>query len=153
MEEDEEGTGEREGETCACRCSCGCCSTAAPTPTTRPVAPAPVLVLAVATPTFSFSSFAFSSSAANRAANNAFASSSRSSNVSCLTALMEYAHTPTTNEPIARPVIVFLVRKGARARWRPGERPCVCVSVRTGGDVLYCVILCYIVLLCMFFDY
>ena len=54
---------------------------------------------------------------------------------------MEYAHTPTTNEPIARPVIVFLVRKGARARWRPGERPCVCEG--PGGG---CSILCYFVL-------
>ena len=43
---------------------------------------------------------------------------------------------------------MFLVRKGARARWRPGERPCVCV--RAGGDAVYRVILCYYV---CFFDY
>lgn len=54
---------------------------------------------------------------------SAFASSSMSSKTSCLTALIEYAHTPTAKPATAIPVSVFRRRYGARARASPGDIP------------------------------
>jgi hypothetical protein len=54
----------------------------------------------------------------------ALASSSTSSNTSCRTALMLYAHIPTTNREIIPPVTTFDKRNGRRARCKPGEMPC-----------------------------
>lgn len=56
-------------------------------------------------------------------ADNALASSSTSSNESCFTALIEYAQTPTANEPTMSPVNALRSRYGALARWSPGDRP------------------------------
>lgn len=60
------------------------------------------------------------------AGERARASASTSSKTSCLTAEMEYAHTPTTNTEVARPVRMFRTKKGRRARCKPGEIPCRC---------------------------
>lgn len=49
------------------------------------------------------------------------ASSSTSAKLSCFTAAMEYAHTPTTNAAIVTPVMAFRALKGARARSKPGD--------------------------------
>jgi hypothetical protein len=56
---------------------------------------------------------------------NALASSSTSSKLSCLTALIEYAHTPTAKAAINAPVMAFRTRKGARARLSPGDISCL----------------------------
>jgi hypothetical protein len=50
-----------------------------------------------------------------------FASSSTSAKLSCFTAAMEYAHTPTTTAAIVTPVMAFRTLKGARARCKPGD--------------------------------
>lgn len=49
------------------------------------------------------------------------ASSSTSAKLSCFTAAMEYAHTPTTNAAIVTPVMAFRTLNGARARSKPGD--------------------------------
>jgi len=49
------------------------------------------------------------------------ASSSTSAKLSCFTAAMEYAHTPTTNAAIVTPVMAFRALNGARARSKPGD--------------------------------
>lgn len=49
------------------------------------------------------------------------ASSSRSSNVSCLTALMEYAQMPVATPKTEIPRMAFFTRYGARARFKPGD--------------------------------
>ena len=54
-------------------------------------------------------------------AMSARASSSTSSKASCLTAPIEYAHTPTENAASAAPVRALRSRKGSRARRRPGD--------------------------------
>jgi len=69
--------------------------------------------------------------AARVAGERVRASASTSSKTSCLTAEMEYAHTPTTKAEIVRPVRMFRTKKGRRARCKPGEVPC-----GRGEDVL-----------------
>jgi len=64
--------------------------------------------------------------AARVAGESARASASTSSKTSCLTAEMEYAHTPTTNAEVMRPVRMFRTKNGRRARCKPGEMPCGC---------------------------
>lgn len=64
--------------------------------------------------------------AARVAGERARASASTSSKTSCLTAEMEYAHTPTTNNEVVRPVRMFRTKKGRRARCKPGEIPYGC---------------------------
>lgn len=64
--------------------------------------------------------------AARVAGERARASASTSSKTSCLTAEMEYAHTPTTNNEVVRPVRMFRTKKGRRARCKPGEIPYEC---------------------------
>ena len=54
-------------------------------------------------------------------AERILASSSTSAKLSCFTAAMEYAHTPTTNPAIVTPVIAFRTLNGARARSKPGD--------------------------------
>ena len=51
------------------------------------------------------------------------ASSSTSAKLSCFTAAMEYAQTPTTNAAIVTPVMAFRTLKGARARSKPEDIP------------------------------
>lgn len=58
-------------------------------------------------------------------AEMAFASSSTSLKSSWATALSEYAHTPTANDARMPPVKALRKRKGARARWRPGDMTCI----------------------------
>lgn len=57
------------------------------------------------------------------------ASSSTSEKSSCLTARIEYAHTAVANPARTTPVRAFWSRKGARARWRPGDMTCVVTVV------------------------
>ena len=52
------------------------------------------------------------------------ASSSTSVKTSCLTAPMEYAHTPTAKPASTTPVMALRSRNGWRARCRPGDMIC-----------------------------
>ncbi|PPR05219.1 hypothetical protein CVT26_012295 [Gymnopilus dilepis] len=61
----------------------------------------------------------------------ASASSSTSSKTSCLTAEMEYPHTPTANAARASPRRAFLTRKGSRARLRPGDIVCYVIRAQS----------------------
>ena len=58
---------------------------------------------------------------------SARASSSTSSNVSCFTAFIEYAHAPAANPAITTPVAAFLHLYGSRARMSPGDITCACI--------------------------
>jgi hypothetical protein len=69
--------------------------------------------------------------------DSARASSSRSSNVSCLTALMEYAQMPAATPKTETPRIAFFTRYGARARFRPGDMTYDALEIGSDGQGMH----------------